>query len=196
MAIAMNMITQYSLRGVSRLLSTSVLICAQAMSSRISFPIFFSLYSLDVALANPLQIHHRWKRTEFFKNAVTTQLVTRLFIFLLFIFNQVNLLLLPLPSHSGFRIKQIAEGNGAGRASLLAGSLHIAIMYLAPLGLRIIAGGISALLAECTFLHHALGAHGQIRVKLHLHRLGPGVFLLGIVVPVEITHLVRTVGFA
>ncbi len=41
MAMATNKITQYSFRGFSKLLSTSLLICAQAMSSRISFIVYF-----------------------------------------------------------------------------------------------------------------------------------------------------------
>src|SRR5208282_4383884 len=103
------------------------------------------LYALDAALANPLQVHYRRIWPEIFKNAITAQIIARLCIFLLFIFSQLYLLLLPLFSHSGLGIKQIAERNGIGRAGLLAGSLYVAVMYLAPLGFCIIPGSIGAL---------------------------------------------------
>ena len=80
---------------------------------------------------------------------------------------------------------------------MYTGRIDFSVSYLAP---TIILGLIfclpDALDAEGTLLHDPLRAHGDIRVELPIERLGEGVewlALFGMIEPVEVPDLVRTV---
>src|SRR5205085_292545 len=86
-------------------------------------------------------------------------------------------------------VLEVAEGDRLRRARLLAGGEDVAVPHAALLvTMRVVLAGDDPLYAHRALLHDAELAHGDIGVELHVERRREIV-----VVPVEPTHVVRTV---
>src|SRR5256885_827863 len=98
--------------------------------------------------------------------------------------------------HAGVAVVQIAEDDRFRRARLRARGGDVTVTHGAILDPGLILRAANALHAEGALLHHALLAHRDVGIEQHGERLGEGFVLpaaFGVVVPVEVADLVRTV---
>src|SRR5207302_6875337 len=93
-------------------------------------------------------------------------------------------------------VVQIAEHDRLRRAGLRAGRRDVAVLHVAVLETRPVLRAADSLHAEGALLHHAFLPHRDVWIEQHVERIRPALPLtapLGIVVPVEVAHLVGTV---
>src|ERR1035441_10372218 len=87
-------------------------------------------------------------------------------------------------------VVDVAEGDGRGRARLLAGGYDFAVAYRTVLLVRIDLGFVDALHAVAALLHYAAPTHGDVGVAHQREALG---FVIGEEQEVEAAHLVGAV---
>src|SRR5256885_8831579 len=98
--------------------------------------------------------------------------------------------------NAGVPVVEIAEDDRLGRTGLRARRDDVTVAHVPILEARLILRTADTLHAERAFLHDALFPHRDVRVQQHRERLREGFVLpatLGVVVPVEVAHLVRAV---
>src|SRR5439155_4951951 len=93
-------------------------------------------------------------------------------------------------------VVQITEHDRLRRARLRAGRRDVPVLHVAVLEARPVLRAADPLHAEGALLHHAFLPHRDVRIEEHVERVGPALPLtapLGVIVPVEVAHLVGTV---
>src|SRR5579875_530119 len=92
----------------------------------------------------------------------------------------------------------IAESDGLGRTSLLAGRQHLSISQIAVLNFSLLSSRVDALNAVHAFLHHTAPAHRNIRIENQLlYLIGPTeevvIEVIIVVEEVKSAHLIGAV---
>src|SRR5438876_821285 len=98
--------------------------------------------------------------------------------------------------HARGLVVQVAEHDRLRRAGLRARGRDVAVLHFSILEPRPVLGTADPLHAEGALLHHALLPHRDVGIEQHVERVRPALPLptmLGVVVPVEVADLVRTV---